>query len=312
MALETPQPFPPALDRYLSHDQLRSLIATAKTEDLGTINRDITSECLIPPTQTAQAHLRTRQAGKLAGLALLPTITEVYNRDARHLPDVRLQPAARDGDTAPADQPIATFTGSLRTILAIERVALNFLTHLSGIATLTARFVEAVADTPAIICDTRKTLPGLRALEKYAAACGGGHNHRTGLYDAVLVKDNHIAHIALGDLPAALKQIAQAARSQAPPPRFIEIEVDSLEQLELILQHAREVIDIALLDNMPVEMLRRAVQARNRLAPRVLLEASGGVNLHNVKAIASTGIDRISIGAITHSAPALDIGLDIP
>jgi nicotinate-nucleotide pyrophosphorylase (carboxylating) len=204
---------------------------------------------------------------------------------------------------------IAKLTGSLRSILTIERVALNFLTHLSGIATLTRHYVAGVQDTSAKIYDTRKTLPGLRGLEKYAVTCGGGYSHRIGLYDAVLVKDNHLAHVPAKKLQASLGKAITKARRAEPPPDFIEVEVDTLEQFRQVLACK---VDVILLDNMTNTQLRKAVQLRNKNAPQIQLEASGGVTMQTVSKIASTGVDRIAVGAITHSAPALDIALDIP
>ncbi len=193
----------------------------------------------------------------------------------------------------------------MRKILAFERTALNFLQHLSGVATLTARFVDAVAGTKATILDTRKTLPGWRLLEKYAVRCGGGRNHRIGLYDAILIKDNHLAHfVHRGDPIAAA---VSAARSQASPGTTVEVEVDSLDQLDKALRCRP---DIILVDNFDLDRLREAVRRRDAVPPRIPLEASGGINLETVRAIAETGVDRISVGALTHSAPALDIGLD--
>ncbi len=173
---------------------------------------------------------------------------------------------------------------------------------------MTAEFVAAVAGTKAGIYDTRKTLPGLRALEKYAAVCGGGHSHRMGLHDAVLVKDNHLAHLALAEWPAALSAAIAQARQESPPPRFIEIEVDTLDQLARVLPLAP---DIVLLDNMTLDQLRQGVALRDQMSPDVKLEASGRVRIENVRQIAETGVDRIAIGFLTHSAPALDLGLDI-
>jgi nicotinate-nucleotide pyrophosphorylase (carboxylating) len=205
-------------------------------------------------------------------------------------------------------QPIATVIGPQRSILAAERVMLNFMTHLSGIATLTARFVAAIAGTRARILDTRKTIPGLRTLAKYAVRCGGGLSHRMGLHDAVLIKDNHLAGIPIAALKARLDEAITAARRLMPPPLFVAVEVDTLDQLQIVLRCA---VDFVLLDNMPAEMMRHAAAIRDRVAPDVLLEASGQVNLQTVRAIAESGVDRISIGALTHSAPALDIGLDM-
>jgi nicotinate-nucleotide pyrophosphorylase (carboxylating) len=210
-----------------------------------------------------------------------------------------------DGDSVACGTAIARAAGSMRSLLGMERVALNFLQRLSGIATLTARFVSGVAGTKAVILDTRKTTPGWRPLEKYAVRCGGGRNHRAGLYDSVLIKDNHLAWLAhTGDpIGAAVK----AARAHAAAGTLIEVEVDSLAQLDRALEcHP----DIVLLDNFDTAALAEAVHRRDIGSPGVLLEASGGVTLANVTAWAETGIDRISVGALTHSAPALDIGLD--
>ena len=194
----------------------------------------------------------------------------------------------------------------MRSLLAMERTALNFLQRLSGIATMTAQFVTRVAGTKAVILDTRKTTPGWRALEKYAVRCGGGTNHRAGLYDAVLIKDNHLAWLAEGGDP--IGQAVKLAREGAPKgTKFIEVEVDTLEQFDRALEVGP---DIILIDNLGPEKLAEAVRRRDERAPGILLEASGGVTLATVRALAETGVDRISVGALTHSAPALDIGLD--
>ncbi len=192
----------------------------------------------------------------------------------------------------------------MRELLAGERTALNFLQHLSGIATLTQKYVDAVAGFPCQILDTRKTTPGWRVLEKYAVRCGGGHNHRMGLYHAILIKDNHLA--ALGGGPGAIRKALGLVRQRLGSSFPVEIEVDDLEQLNMALTCKP---DMVLLDNMNVTDLQEAVQLRNALAPEVKLEASGGVTLDNVRAIAETGVERISVGALTHSAPALDIAL---
>jgi len=293
---------PPALDDFITRADLGRLLATARHEDLGRQHLDVTSQFLVPKGQTAKAAFRPRRPGTLAGVALLPAVLERFDRA------LQLHILRHDGDTVAPGDSIAEVAGPLRSILAVERTALNFLTHLSGIATLTAAYVATVAGTRARIYDTRKTLPGLRGLEKYAVACGGGANHRLGLYDAMLVKDNHIAHLSLDELPAALdRAIAKATRSTTPP-SFVEVEVDTLEQLERVLACP---VDIVLLDNMTLDELLAAVALRDRIDPEVELEASGGVHLETVGAIARTGVDRIAIGALTHSAPALDIGLDI-
>lgn len=194
----------------------------------------------------------------------------------------------------------------MSSILGVERTALNFLQHLSGIATLTHRYLSAVAGLPVKILDTRKTIPGWRLLAKYAVRQGGGHNHRMGLYDAVLLKDNHLA-FTLPKLNDGIGQLLRSFRVGLEAGITLEIEVESLSQLDEALPAKP---DIVMLDNMPLDMMREAVKRRNAVAPGVLLEASGGVTLQTVRAIAETGVDRISVGALTHSAPALDIALD--
>ena len=213
-------------------------------------------------------------------------------------PNVVFTIETEDGEAVSAGGIIARISGDARAILSAERVALNFLGRMSGIATLTRRYVDAIAGTNAKIVDTRKTTPGLRAFEKYAVRCGGGHNHRVGLFDAVLIKDNHI--VAAGGITAAIR----SARAAAGHMTKIEVEVDTLEQLQVAL---REKIDCVLLDNMKPAALADAVKI---VAGRCLTEASGGVNLDTVRDIAATGVDLISVGALTHSAPVLDLGLD--
>lgn len=283
------------------HHPLDALLRAARHEDLDSAG-DITSNTLVPESIYVTADLVARAPGRLAGLALIPHLLPIYD------PALQLEESRRDGEALEAGSTIARITGHLRSILAAERVVLNFLTHLSGIATMTASFVDAVAGTNAKIYDTRKTIPGLRTLAKYAVRCGGGYCHRIGLFDAVLVKDNHIAHIPPRDLHDTLAAAIALARRSSPAPAFIEVEVDTLEQFRAILDLD---IDIILLDNMTNDQMRQAVALRNDARPAAQLEASGGVNLDTVRAIAETGVDRIAIGALTHSAPALDIGLDI-
>ena len=292
----------PSLNRFINQHELGALIERARMEDLGPNTVDITSRCLLSPDSCAAVDIVPRQAGRLAGAVLLGAIVRAYD------PVIDLQVHIADSRQLEPGTAVASLTGSLPTILALERVALNFLTHLSGIATLTRHYVDAIADTQAVICDTRKTLPTLRALEKYAVACGGGTNHRTGLYDAVLVKDNHIAHLSNDDLAGTLQNAMGRAQQSSPAPAFFQVEVDNLAQLQTVLNCKP---DIVLLDNMTVTQLRDAVALRNRSAPHVQLEASGSITLTTVSAIAHTGVDRISVGAITNSAPAVDIGLDI-
>jgi nicotinate-nucleotide pyrophosphorylase (carboxylating) len=218
-------------------------------------------------------------------------------------------PERADGDAVQAGDLIATIVGPIRALFSLERVLLNFLQRLSGIATLTARYTAAVAGTRAQILDTRKTTPGWRALEKYAVRCGGGTNHRFGLFDAMLIKDNHLACLAssVGTAEPIAAAVA-AAKAAVPAGGFVEIEVDTLEQLDRALACGP---DIILVDNLGPEALAEAVRRRDARGPGVLLEASGGVTLATVRALAETGVDRISVGALTHSAPALDIALDV-
>lgn len=299
---DLPNTAAPALEQYVGVERVEQLIRQARAEDLGPPQRDITTDCLIPAHATTRTVIRSRQVGVVAGAALLMPIARCYD------PNITVTVALRDASKLEGESVVAQLDGPLRSILTMERVALNFLTHLSGIATLTQQYVLAVAGTAAKIYDTRKTLPGLRGLQKYAVACGGGFNHRFGLYDAMLVKDNHIAHLPAGDLTTALCGAIVEAHCRGPAPKFVQVEVDTLDQLERVLACP---LDAVLLDNMDINQLTEAVAMRNKLAPKVQLEASGGVNLETVRQIAQTGIERISVGALTHSAPALDLGLDI-
>ncbi|MCC7406452.1 MAG: hypothetical protein IT442_00165, partial [Phycisphaeraceae bacterium] len=220
----------PDLWSHITRDDLASLIRQARHEDMGPAGVDVTSELVVDARQEATAVFHARQRGVLAGAAILPGVVEQYDKA------VTLTTHLEDGQTLSPGSPIATLAGSLRSILAVERVALNFMTHLCGIASLTNRFVTLVAGTKASILDTRKTLPGLRALQKYAVVCGGGANHRTGLHDAVLVKDNHIAHLSTKGLEDAARQLASMAARRSPRPKFVEIEVDALDQLAAVLR----------------------------------------------------------------------------
>lgn len=292
----------PDLNQYIDQATLRQLIETARREDLGPEGIDATSACFIDADTKGTATFVNRQCGTIAGLSTLKTILEVYGGR------VTYQLHVSDGDKVGLQTPLATIKGPMRDLLVIERVALNLITHLSGIATLTACYVAKCAGTRAKVYDTRKTLPGLRGLQKYAVACGGGGTHRMGLYDAVLLKDNHLAGTPLDRLAVKLTESAVQARRLTPGLKFVMVEVDTLDQLSQVLKAP---IDIVLLDNMPLSTLTQAVAMRNQSAPAIELEASGGVNLETVGLIAQTGVDRISVGALTHSAPSLDIGLDI-
>ena len=276
----------------------RTLIISALWEDLRDVG-DRTSLATIPADKRATAHFVARQSGVVAGLFIVRDLSLAVD------PPLTFEPVVSDGTCVAGGTVLATLAGPLRSILAAERTALNFLQRLSGIATLTLRYVDAVAGLPVKILDTRKTTPGWRLLEKYAVRMGGGTNHRVGLYDAILIKDNHIAGIAG---PCPVRRSVELARAFPGNEGLeVEVEVDSLAQLEEVLPAAPEIV---LLDNMTLDQLRESVALRNRLAPRTRLEASGGVTLATLRAIAETGVDRISVGALTHSAPALDIGLD--
>jgi nicotinate-nucleotide pyrophosphorylase (carboxylating) len=277
----------PDLPRPLVEEAVRA----ALMEDLGRAG-DITTAATIPAQAAARGIIAARRAGVLAGLRLAESAFRQLD------PAVRFAALANDGDHLKGGQAVARVEGPARAILAGERVALNFLTHLSGVATATAAFASAIAHTKARITCTRKTIPGLRALQKYAVRCGGGSNHRYGLDDAILIKDNHIA-VCGGIRPAIERAKAYAGHLVA-----IEVEVDDLDQLAEALAAGA---DAVLLDNMGPPMLEKAV-AMN--AGRAMLEASGGITLATVAGIAETGIDYISSGWITHSAPSLDLGLD--
>lgn len=285
-------------------DNLRKLLDIARDEDLGP--GDVTGSVL-PKGAAARAEFVARHEMVLCGGALLVEIATAYSAS------VTVEPQAEEGGTAGEGDVLAVCQGPGRALMAMERVALNFLQRLSGIATLTRRYVEAVEGTNAVICDTRKTTPGWRTLEKYAVRCGGGCNHRMGLYDAVLVKDNHLAMLAAADPDMTLSRLGDRlteARSRLGEGGFIEVEVDTLDQLREALELP---VDVILLDNMGPDELRQAMEIR-RQAGRdgdVALEASGRITLANVRAAAETGVDRIAIGALTHSAPAADIALEL-
>ncbi len=276
----------------------QSLIDLALREDLGEAG-DLTTQAFIPAAQTGSATFVARAPGVLAGL---PAAALVFRTlDAKAI----FTPLVDDGTRVVRAAKLATISGSMRTILIGERTALNFLQRLSGVATKTRQFVDRVVGLKVQILDTRKTTPGWRLLEKYAVKMGGGTNHRVGLYDGVLIKDNHLA--ALAGIPDPIGTAIRSVREKVGPGIPVEVEVESLAQLDRALACGP---DIILLDNMTCEMLRECVQRRNAAGSSIRLEASGGVNLDTVRAIAETGVDRISVGALTHSAVALDIALD--
>ncbi len=288
-------------------DDLRQIVRLAVREDLDRQN-DWTTVALVAPETQGRAAVVARQPGVVAGLRAAPILLDEMQAS------IEWQPQAADGDEVAAGRCVAEISGSARDMLTCERPLLNLLGRLSGIATLTRQYVRLVEGTAARIYDTRKTTPGWRRLEKYAVRCGGGHNHRTGLFDAILIKDNHLALAAEKNLsPAeAVRTIRDflaqlVAQQLIDKEMLVEVEVDTLEQLDEVLTAAP---DLVLLDNMTPDHLRSAVERRNQVAPRIELEASGGISLENVREIALTGVERISIGALTHSARWLDLGLD--
>lgn len=272
---------------------IEDAVKAALKEDLGH-GFDITSNLLIPAGAQAKGVLKARQDGRLAGIIVALSTFSLTDID------FDMSVMAEDGDDLKKGDVIAEIIGPARSLLTAERVALNFLSHMSGVATLTAQYVEKVKDTGCEICDTRKTIPGLRLFQKYAVEIGGGANHRFGLDDAILIKDNHIA--VAGGISEALDQ----AHMLAGHTRKIEIEVDTLDQLEEVLANGKA--DIVMLDNFDVKELKKGVELAKG---QITTEASGGVSLETVRKIAETGVDYISIGALTHSAPAMDMALDI-
>lgn len=292
---------PPSLATFI--DLLRQALA----EDVG--SGDLTSLTLIDKDASATGTILAGQPGVLAGLFLLEPLAELISEP------LTVQLNVADGQLLQPGQEVARLQGSCRGLLAVERVALNFLAHLSGVATLTHEFVQAVEGTSSLICDTRKTIPGLRTLEKYAVRAGGGHNHRLGLYDSALIKDNHLLCLTRGtkqaDIFEVLEPRLKALRKSLPAGGFIQLELDNLQQFQRVLDMHLD-LDMVLLDNFSPQDLAQAVKMRNQaqLTGKLLLEASGNVTLDSVSRIAATGVDRISVGALTHSAPAFDFSME--
>jgi nicotinate-nucleotide pyrophosphorylase (carboxylating) len=295
--------------------ELKEILRLAVWEDLQD-EGDWTSRALVPVDVPGKAAVVARQPGLIAGLPGAEMALAAIDTRLRWLPE------AQDGQIVRRGDRLAMIEGPARSLLTAERLVLNLLGRLAGIATLTAKYVDAVAGTAARIYDTRKTTPGWRRLEKYAVRCGGGRNHRTGLFEGVLIKDNHLAlgaesaasgaaspvrYTPAQAVQRARRYVAEQAAGPAGRRMIIEVEVDTLEQLALVLP---ALPDIVLLDNMLPPQLREAVALRNARAPQVELEASGGVSLETVRAIAQTGVERISVGAITHSAVSLNVALD--
>jgi nicotinate-nucleotide pyrophosphorylase (carboxylating) len=285
---------PDGVSLSLHSEAVLQAVRAALAEDVG--SGDVTTLATVPAESQSRAVMRAREPLVVAGLDFAVAAFRELSAD------LELAPAKSDGQRAQAGEVLLTVTGPTRGLLTGERVALNFVQRLSGVATAAAQYVDAIRGTGAQILDTRKTTPGWRTFEKYAAACGGAHNHRLGLHDLVLIKDNHLAALREAQ-PNAIAVAVLRARTQYPQLK-IEVEADTLEQAA---QAAAAGADIILLDNMPPEQMPAAVQL---IAGRARTEASGGVNLQSVRAIAETGVDFISVGAITHSARAVDIGLD--
>lgn len=281
----------------------RRLLEICRDEDLGPDHQDPTATLMFDATERSEAWVVAREPGIICGLQAVGDVLDVL------APTTLFRALAQDGETIDQGKRLGALLGPRREILAAERTLLNLLGRLSGVATQTARYVNAVGDSLTQVVDTRKTTPGMRQLEKYAVRCGGGQNHRMGLHDAVLIKDNHLVGLSPSEAAEKVASVTADARDRFEL-AFIEVEVDTLEQLEAMLALEEGAIDIILLDNMGVEQLGQAVEMRNAKGRLPLLEASGGIDLSAMGEVARTGVDRISVGALTHHAVWLDIGLD--
>lgn len=290
----------------LVEEDCRALVRLAVREDLER-EQDWTTLAMVSADREGSAHIVARQPGIVAGMPAIATVLD--EMDAQ----VEVALAVTDGEEITAQTRLATLRGNVRDLLTCERTMLNLVGRLMGVATIAHEYVEQVRGTSARIYDTRKTTPGWRRLEKYAVRCGGACNHRTGLYDAILIKDNHLAQSGSDSQHAAdaVRRARQFAADYTGPEQLtellVEVEVDTLDQLKAVLPAGP---DLVLLDNMPTEKLRKAVALRDAVAPQIELEASGGISLKTLREIATSGVDRISVGALTHSACSLDIGLD--
>jgi nicotinate-nucleotide pyrophosphorylase (carboxylating) len=301
------------------YDQIKDLIQLAMREDLGSANDDVTSRLMVREDAVGVGTFLQKDVGVVCGLPIVEMICRAYDERLRveMIPGFHMEIIeGRFSDQRVT--PLLRVRGPMRSLLSAERVILNFLQRMSGVATLTHAFVRRVGGTGAQIYDTRKTVPGFRLLDKYAVRAGGGHNHRTGLYDALLVKDNHLAEQPVRELGAFLGRVVAQSRAEDAK-RLIEVEVDTVDQLREVLKV--DGIDVILLDNMDCPRMRQAVELRNAAHSassgqagkkgKVQLEASGGVTIETVRSIAETGVERIAVGTLTHSATALDIGLDV-
>ena len=290
------------LRNKLSESALQDLIRNALKEDIG--SGDITTELLIPKNKVIKAVIILKEKAVVAGLEIAQRVFRAIDKN------IQFKVTSADGSQEKPGKIIAKIQGQAGSILSGERTALNFLSHLSGVATVTRSFVDEVKPYKAKIMDTRKTTPGLRELEKYAVALGGGHNHRMGLWDAVLVKDNHIAVLKAGARGINIKDIARLVKEKKPKGMKTDIEVRNLKEFQEVLEIPP---DIIMLDNMDISQIKKAVAMRDAQPSRknVKIEVSGGVRLSNIKAIARAGVDMISIGALTHSAKAVDMSLEV-
>lgn len=281
----------------------RRLLEICRDEDLGPDHQDPTATLMVDATERSEAWVVAREPGIICGLQAVGDVLDVL------APTTLFRDLAQDGDSVDEGKRLGALLGPRREILAAERTLLNLIGRLSGVATQTSRYVNAVGDSLTQVVDTRKTTPGMRQLEKYAVRCGGGQSHRMGLYDAVLIKDNHLVGMTPSEAAEKVASVTADARERFEL-AFVEVEVDTLEQLEAMLALDEGAIDIILLDNMGVEQLAQAVEMRNAKGRLPLLEASGGIELSGMGDVARTGVDRIAVGALTHHAVWLDIGLD--
>ncbi len=296
-------PLPELFEALTSDGSLRRLLAAARHEDLGDAG-DVTTAAMSDGVRLVRAAGVARTAGTVSGMAAIREILDAFDCAAE------VEIAVPDGVRCDAGGVLWRLHGPLAPILGVERTMLNIVGRLCGIATLTTRYVKAVSGTGCVVCDTRKTTPGLRALEKYAVRCGGGTLHRMGLHDAMLLKDNHLTHLQPDELAATVEQAARAGRASHEL-RFVEVEVDDLDQLASLLDCPDGVIDIVLLDNFRLDRLREAVKLRDKRQPGLQLEASGGIVLEQIADVARTGVDRISVGSLTHGVSSLDVGMEV-
>jgi nicotinate-nucleotide pyrophosphorylase (carboxylating) len=294
---------------FPSYEDLRDLIQLARREDLGA--DDVTSRLMVPEDAVGVGTLVQKEVGIACGLPIVEMVCRAYDERLRveQIPGFHFE--VIEGRFSDAQRmPLLRIRGPMRSLLSAERIVLNFLQRMSGVATMTHRYVRRVAGTHAKIYDTRKTPPGFRLLDKYAVRAGGGHNYRIGLYDGLLVKDNHVAAVALRELQPYLSQVVTRCRFEDAS-RLVEIEVDTLDQLREVLKV--DGVQVILLDNMDCPRMEAAVELRNKAGKKgqIDLEASGGVTLETVRSIAQTGVERIAVGALTHSVTALDIAMRI-